>query len=48
MIDFISRFSVPGIILFIVLIGYLRKVPVFDVFVEGAKEGQGQLLMFCL
>ncbi len=39
MIDFISRFSVPGIILFIVLIGYLRKVPVFDVFVEGAKEG---------
>ncbi|NLM74177.1 MAG: spore maturation protein [Clostridiaceae bacterium] len=39
MIDFISKFSVPGVIFFIVVIGYLKKVPVFDAFVEGAKEG---------
>jgi spore maturation protein B len=39
MIDFISKFSVPGVIFIIVVIGYMKKVPVFDTFVEGAKEG---------
>ncbi len=39
MIDFISKFSVPGVIFIIVVIGYMKRVPVFDTFVEGAKEG---------
>lgn len=37
--DFISNLAIPGVILLIVLIAYLKGVPVFDVFVEGAKEG---------
>jgi spore maturation protein B len=30
---------VPATIFFILIFGFLRKVPVFDVFVAGAKEG---------
>ena len=30
---------VPATIFFILVFGFLRKVPVFDVFVSGAKEG---------
>lgn len=37
--NFISNFSIPGIILLIVIVAYLKGVPVFDAFVEGAKEG---------
>ncbi len=39
MFDFIANFSIPGIILIIVLVAYFKGVPVFDTFVEGAKEG---------
>ncbi len=39
MLDFIANFSIPAIILIIVLVAYFKGVPVFDVFVEGAKEG---------
>lgn len=37
--DFIANFSIPGVILIIVLFGYFKGIPVFDTFVEGAKEG---------
>ncbi len=37
--DKISAWAVPCVILAIVLFGFLRKVPVFDAFVSGAKEG---------
>lgn len=37
--DFIANFAIPGVILIIVIIAWLRGVHVFDVFVEGAKEG---------
>ncbi|MCX7772054.1 MAG: spore maturation protein [Clostridia bacterium] len=39
MMDFIANFSIPAVILLIVLAGYFKGVPVFDAFVEGAKEG---------
>lgn len=38
MADF-GAYAVPAVIGAIVLFGFLRKVPVFDTFVEGAKEG---------
>lgn len=34
-----SNWVVPAIILFIVTYGYLKKVKVYETFVEGAKEG---------
>lgn len=37
--NIISDFSLPGVILLIVLMAYLKGIPVFDVFIEGAKEG---------
>jgi len=37
--NFISDFSIPAVILIIVLVAYLKGVPVFDVFIEGAKDG---------
>jgi len=37
--NIISDFSIPGVILLIVLTAYIKGVPVFDVFIEGAKEG---------
>ncbi|NLU52149.1 MAG: spore maturation protein [Clostridiaceae bacterium] len=39
MVDFIAGFSVAGVIFIIVIYAYLKGVPVFDAFVEGAKEG---------
>lgn len=38
MADF-GAYAVPVVIAAIVLFGFLRKVPVFDTFVAGAKEG---------
>ena len=35
----ISRWSIPLLLVFIPLIGMIRKVKVYDVFVDGAKEG---------
>ena len=35
----IGSVVVPATIFFILVFGFLRKVPVFDVFVSGAKEG---------
>ena len=37
--DFISNFSIPAVIFAIVVIGWIKGVKVFDVFVEGAYEG---------
>lgn len=37
--DFISNLAIPGVILIIVLVGFIKGIPVFDVFLEGAKEG---------
>lgn len=35
----ISLYAIPVILLFIPLYGYIKKVKVYEVFVEGAKEG---------
>ncbi|EHQ88156.1 spore maturation protein [Desulfosporosinus youngiae] len=35
----ISRWAIPLILLLIPLVAYLRKVPVYESFVEGAEEG---------
>ncbi|WP_242953590.1 spore maturation protein [Clostridium merdae] len=35
----IGSMVVPATIFFILIFGFVRKVPVFDVFVSGAKEG---------
>ena len=37
--DLVANLSIPVIILLIVLTAYMKGVPVFDTFVEGAKEG---------
>ena len=37
--NFISDFSIPGVILIIVLVAYIKGIPVFDAFIEGAGEG---------
>jgi len=39
MMDLLSNAAIPAVILLIVVIAYIRGVPVFDTFVEGAKEG---------
>lgn len=35
----VSPWIIPGMIVGMVLIGWLRKVPIYEVFVRGAKEG---------
>ncbi|WP_411676130.1 spore maturation protein [Caproicibacter sp.] len=37
--DKLGIYIMPAVVLCIVLFGFLRKVPVFDTFVAGAKEG---------
>lgn len=37
--DTLSRWALPIVIASIVIIGHFRKVPVYERFVEGAKEG---------
>ena len=37
--DRLGIYAIPAVVLCIVLFGFLRKVPVFDAFVTGAKEG---------
>lgn len=39
-----SNYIIPTIVLFIVLYGILKKVNVYDVFVEGSKESFGMIL----
>jgi len=41
LLNIISSWIVPALILMALLYGYLRGVNVFEVFVEGAKEGFG-------
>jgi len=43
--ELISGWMIPLIILLIVCIAYFRKVKVYEVFVEGAKEGFGVAVM---
>ena len=38
-ISVVSILAIPGIILFIVLYGTIRKVKIYEIFVEGAREG---------
>ena len=35
----LSRFIIPVFILFILVYGFYKKVPVYEAFIEGAKEG---------
>ncbi len=38
-LDTISRWTIPFLLLVVPLVGFLRKVPVYEAFVEGAEEG---------
>jgi spore maturation protein B len=38
-LDAISRWAIPVLLVGIPLVGIIRKVKVYDVFIEGAKEG---------
>lgn len=38
-INEVSRWAIPVLLLFIPLVAYLRGVPVYETFVEGAQEG---------
>ena len=40
-LEAISLWAIPVLLVFIPLIGMIRKVKVYDVFVDGAKEGFG-------
>lgn len=35
----VSVFAIPAFIIFILVYGYLKGVPVYETFIEGAKEG---------
>ncbi|NPV90337.1 MAG: spore maturation protein [Firmicutes bacterium] len=35
----VSRWAIPSLLLVIPLLGYLKRVPVYQTFVEGAEEG---------
>lgn len=39
LINYISHLAIPATILIIIVYGLVEKQPVFDVFLEGAKEG---------
>ena len=38
-INIISIFAIPALVLFIVIYGVIKKVKIYEAFVEGAKEG---------
>ena len=38
-IDIISLVAIPALVLFIVVYGAIKKVKIYEAFVEGAKEG---------
>lgn len=37
--DWLSKAAIPGLIVIILVFGIIKKIPVFDTFLEGAKEG---------
>lgn len=37
--NWLSKAAIPGLVIMILLFGIIKKVPVFDTFLEGAKEG---------
>lgn len=41
LINYFSNLAIPVIILIILFYGILEKKPVFDIFIDGAKEGIG-------
>jgi spore maturation protein B len=38
-VDAVSILAIPAIILFVVIVGAVKKVKIYEAFVEGAKEG---------
>lgn len=40
-LSYISKLVIPAFIFFVILYGLLKKVKIYEVFVEGAKEGFG-------
>ncbi|NLM10944.1 MAG: spore maturation protein [Clostridiaceae bacterium] len=37
--SWLSKAAIPGLIIIILIFGIIKKVPVFDTFLEGAREG---------
>ena len=37
--NWLSKAAIPGLIAIILIFGVVKKTPVFDTFIEGAKEG---------
>jgi spore maturation protein B len=43
--DLISQWAIPAIILLVILVAWRRRVPMYESFVAGAKEGFGIAIM---
>ncbi len=43
--DLVSQWAIPAIILVVVVVAWFRRVPMYDSFVTGAKEGFGIAVM---
>lgn len=41
LIEYVSNLAIPFAILIIVLFGFIERIKVFDIFLDGAKEGMG-------
>jgi len=38
-VEIVSIIAIPALVLFVVVVGMIKKVKIYEVFVEGAKEG---------
>lgn len=43
-INYISNLIIPFIVLFIIIYGIRKKIPVYDIFLEGSKESVGMIM----
>lgn len=39
LLNLVSTWAIPFLLLFIPLVGFIKKIPVYEAFVEGAEEG---------
>lgn len=43
--DLVSQWAIPAIILLVIIVAWIRRVPMYESFVAGAKEGFGIAVM---
>ena len=46
-LNMFSAYVIPVAVIAIVVFGFVRRVPVFDTFLSGAKEGLFPPFLFC-